>query len=86
MDRPAHFDLGYWAGATSERLKSLEKGQARLDGELLALRREVESAFTWARRLALLTVLWLGAIGVNVDPQRTADLALWVLGLALKGG
>ena len=86
MDRPARFDLGFWMGSTSERLRSLEKGQARIAGELGALRREIETAFTWARRLALLAVLWTGAIGLNLDPSRTAELVLAALGLVLKGG
>ncbi|MFA7504267.1 MAG: hypothetical protein WCZ28_06175 [Burkholderiaceae bacterium] len=87
MDRPAaQFDLGYWMGSAAQRLAALEKGQSRLDGELAALKREVATAFTWARRVALLAVLWTGAIGVNLDPAMMADLALQAVRLVLRGG
>lgn len=83
---PADFDLGWWMGSTIARLDRLERRQAKLAGEVRALRRRIESAFTWAQRVALLVVLWTGALGVNVDPARMADLVLEVLRLALRGG
>lgn len=83
MDRPAaQFDLGYWIGSAAQRLKALEAGQVALEGELADLRRDL----TQARRLALLALLWAGAIGLNVAPEATVALVERVLGLVLKGG
>lgn len=83
---PADFDLGWWMGSTATRLERLERRQAKLAGEVKALRRRIETAFTWAQRVALLAVLWTGAVGVNFDPATVADLVLGVASLLLKGG
>jgi len=86
MDGRSNFDLGYWMGSAEQRLKALEAGQASLRADLKALRHELRTALRLARRLGLLALLWTGAIGLNVAPDATADLAFKALGIVLKGG
>ena len=76
--------LGQIAQSTRSIESAVEKLQAtvdkngeviRMDGPLL---KQVHAALieltTWAQRLAVLSCLWAAAVGLNIAPDRVAEL------------
>ncbi len=79
MDTPHGFQWGRWVEATERDIAALQQGQRRL-------RRDFDQALTRAKRIGLLIVLWTGAILINAEPDRLAELVLAAIKAALRLG
>jgi hypothetical protein len=67
-------------------LDRLERRQARLAGEVKALRSRDRERLHMGAAGGAAGAAVAGAVGVNFDPARMAELMLEVVRLALKGG
>lgn len=73
----------YLLGQLQQKLHSLESGleagQAKTHSKLEALTAKVDEALSWAQRLVLLGLALLGAIGLNLDPDRIGQIVAHLL-------
>jgi|CXWL01.1.fsa_nt_gi hypothetical protein len=57
----------YLLGQMMQSMRSLES-------DVSEIKRKLDDILTWAQRLALLAGLWVGAIGLNLDPDKIGQI------------
>lgn len=64
----------YLTGQIAHDVREIKDAQREQSERLDRIRRSLEELTSWAQRLALLAVLWGAALGLNLAPEKVADL------------
>lgn len=60
--------------STESAVRDLQRSVDQYGDRLDRVRKALEELTTWAQRLAVLACLWGGAVGINLAPDRVAEL------------
>ena len=69
----------YLLGQMQHKLHSIESAQVETNEKLDTLTERVDEALSWAQRLVLLGLSILGAIGLNLSPDKAGETVANIL-------